>query len=52
MPPDGDLTLLPCTDAGQGATPSTWLCYNPGDTCDNTDNNCDGQVDEGAVKCG
>ena len=50
--PQGTLTLLPCTDPGQGATPSTWLCNNPGDVCDNVDNNCNGQVDEGAVKCG
>jgi hypothetical protein len=50
--PAGNLSLLPCTDVSAGTTPSTWLCQDPGDTCDNTDNNCDGQVDEHKVKCG
>jgi hypothetical protein len=50
--PQGNLTLLPCTSPAQQTTPSTWLCYNPGDTCDNVDNNCNGSVDEGQVKCG
>src|SRR5579883_2488566 len=50
--PQGDPTLLPCTDANAGVTPSTWLCSNPGDVCDNADNNCNGQVDEGDKKCG
>ncbi len=50
--PQGDVTQLPCTDANAGSTPATWLCYNPGDVCDNADNNCNGQVDEGATKCG
>ena len=50
--PQGDLTKLPCEDANQGSTPATWLCYNPGDVCDGVDNNCNGQIDEGATKCG
>jgi hypothetical protein len=50
--PQGNVALLPCTDAAAGATPATWLCYNPGDTCDGVDNNCVSGADEGAVKCG
>ena len=51
-PPDGDLSLLPCITAGQQADPSTWLCYNPGDICDEQDNNCQDGTDEGQLKCG
>jgi len=50
--PDGNLALLPCTTAAQAQNSSTWLCYNPKEACDNADNNCDGQVDEGVNKCG
>ncbi len=50
--PDGDLTRLPCTTVGQQADPNYWLCFNPGDQCDNTDNNCVSGVDEGQLKCG
>ncbi|NUP04704.1 MAG: hypothetical protein HOW73_01445, partial [Polyangiaceae bacterium] len=51
-PPDGNLTLLPCTTAAQQAQPANWLCYNPGDQCDNVDNNCTAGADEGTTKCG
>ena len=61
--PNGDTTLLPCTTAAQAAaqtTPSstppasasTWLCYNPGEICDNQDNNCNSVVDEDQNRCG
>ena len=50
--PDGDLTKLPCTTVAQQALPAQWLCYDPKETCDNTDNNCDGTVDENVLKCG
>jgi len=50
--PDGDLTKLPCTTPGQAGNSATWLCYNPGDQCDNVDNNCVAGADEGATKCG
>ncbi|MBL9023271.1 MAG: hypothetical protein JNL21_13815 [Myxococcales bacterium] len=50
--PDGDLALLPCTTQAQAGNSATWLCYNPGDPCDNADNNCDAGIDEGATKCG
>ena len=50
---DGDLDLLPCIDTTQQQEPTEWLCYNPGDLCDNTvDNNCEGNIDEGHLKCG
>ena len=52
MPPDGDLTLLPCTTPAQQAVPAEWLCFNPGDECDNVDNNCMSGIDEGSTKCG
>ncbi|MBN2725197.1 MAG: hypothetical protein JXR95_14120 [Deltaproteobacteria bacterium] len=51
-PPDGNIDLLPCTDAGEAADPATWLCYDPTEICDEIDNNCDGQIDEGMLKCG
>lgn len=50
--PKGDLTKLPCTTVAQAADPTRWLCYNPGETCDNVDNNGDGTVDETITKCG
>src|SRR5690606_14716296 len=28
------------------------LCFNPGELCDDVDNNCNSQVDETFVKCG
>ncbi|MBK6513844.1 MAG: hypothetical protein IPG04_06900 [Polyangiaceae bacterium] len=51
-PPNGDLTLLPCTTPAQSSDPDTWLCYDPGDECDDVDNNCSTVVDEGSNKCG
>ena len=50
--PKGDLNMLPCTTATQGATSSSWLCYDPGEKCDDLDNNCVGGADEGVLKCG
>lgn len=50
--PDGDLTLLPCTTPAMQSQPPNWLCYDPKEICDNVDNNCNGQVDEGFNKCG
>ncbi|MRG91771.1 MopE-related protein [Polyangium spumosum] len=60
--PGGDLTKLPCTTPTQATQPATWLCYNPKESCDNVDNNCDpgpafdgtpaNTVDEGVTKCG
>jgi MYXO-CTERM domain-containing protein len=50
--PNGDLTKLPCTTVTQQTQPANWLCYNPGESCDNVDNNCNSQVDEGVTKCG
>src|SRR5262249_15791883 len=51
-PPKGDLSLLPCTDAAAQAVPATWLCFDPGEKCDNIDNNCNSQTDENQLKCG
>jgi MYXO-CTERM domain-containing protein len=51
-PPEGDLTLLPCTTPTQQTEPANWLCQNPGDICDEADNNCQDGVDEGQLKCG
>jgi hypothetical protein len=51
-PPDGNLALLPCTTVAQQTNPAQWLCYNPGEVCDNVDNNCQNGVDEGQQKCG
>lgn len=43
---------LPCTTAAQQADPSSWLCINPGDRCDDSiDNNLNGTLDEN-LKCG
>jgi hypothetical protein len=50
--PKGDLALLPCTTSAQQTDPLKWLCYDPSEICDNIDNNCNGQVDEGFNKCG
>jgi hypothetical protein len=50
--PSGDLSMLPCTTAAQANDPAAWLCYNPRDTCDGIDNNCQGGVDEQTTKCG
>ncbi len=61
--PAGNTSLLPCTTAAQAlaqVTPSqnppasagTWLCYDPGEICDNQDNNCNSQVDENQNRCG
>ncbi|MBK8253475.1 MAG: hypothetical protein IPK82_12510 [Polyangiaceae bacterium] len=50
--PSGDLTKLPCTTAVQQTQPANWLCFNPKETCDNVDNNCQAGVDEGVLKCG
>jgi hypothetical protein len=50
--PDGNPALLPCTTAVQAQDPTTWLCYDSREICDNADNNLDGAVDEGMVKCG
>jgi hypothetical protein len=50
--PDGDLTKLPCTTPAQATSSSTWLCFNPGESCDGIDNNVSAGVDEGIVKCG
>jgi hypothetical protein len=50
--PKGTQSLLPCTSVAQSQSSSTWLCYDPGDACDNVDNNCNGTTDEGATKCG
>ena len=51
--PNGDVSLLPCTSPAQAADPTRTLglCYNPGEICDNVDNNCDGTVDESQLKC-
>jgi MYXO-CTERM domain-containing protein len=51
-PPDGNLALLPCTTPAQQADSASWLCFNPGDECDDVDNNCSAGVDEGSTKCG
>jgi len=50
--PQGNRALLPCTTAAQQSNPATWLCFDPGDSCDGVDNNGQAGVDEGAVKCG
>ncbi len=49
--PQGNRALLPCTTAAQ-VQPATWLCHDPGETCDGVDNNCVAGVDEGITKCG
>ncbi len=42
----------PCTTPTQATDPTTWLCYDPGEKCDNVDNNCSAGTDEGITKCG
>jgi MYXO-CTERM domain-containing protein len=46
--PTGDLFRLPCWDPAV-ASPlpieQTWLCANPGEVCDDKDNNCDVSID-------
>ncbi len=45
--PQGSKYFLPCWDpTTNDATPSAdWLCTNPGEACDNKDNNCDVDID-------
>jgi hypothetical protein len=50
--PKGNLALLPCTTPAQSTDPVAWLCYDPGEKCDNVDNNCSAGADEGITKCG
>ena len=50
--PAGNAALLPCTTAAQSQASSTWLCYNPGEVCDNKDNNCNSSIDETLTRCG
>src|SRR5262249_24247382 len=50
--PQGNLALLPCTTAAQQLDPASWLCFDPGEKCDNVDNNCVAGVDENTLKCG
>ena len=50
--PTGDVTKLPCTSATQQTQPANWLCYDPGEQCNNADDNCNSQTDEGFNKCG
>jgi hypothetical protein len=49
---DGNLDLLPCTSVAQQTQPANWLCYDPGEVCDDVDTNCNATVDEGVTKCG
>jgi MYXO-CTERM domain-containing protein len=50
--PQGNLSLLPCTTAVQQQDPAAWLCFDPGEKCDNVDNNCKAGPDDGVLKCG
>lgn len=50
--PSGNLALLPCTTPAQQQNPATWLCFDPKESCDNVDNNCQNGVDDGVTKCG
>ena len=62
--PQGDRWWLPCwTPAPGDPTPEQkWLCSDPGEVCDNQDNNCDktidpaslgsNTIDENQTKCG
>jgi hypothetical protein len=52
LPPAGDLSLLPCTNADQQADPDLWLCRNPAETCDALDNNGLFGIDENIQRCG
>ena len=64
--PKGDRTQLPCWDPDtNGTSPETkWLCVDPGEACDDADNNCEwhynqdpdapgrtSEIDEGFTKC-
>ncbi len=50
--PLGTLSLLPCTTPLQASVPSTWLCFDPHERCDDVDNNGVDGVDEGVQRCG
>jgi hypothetical protein len=50
--PQGNLAKLPCTTPAQFLDPTTWLCFDPKETCDTKDNNCNGVTDEGTLTCG
>jgi hypothetical protein len=50
--PSGNTALLPCTTVAQSQSSATWLCYNPGEVCDNADNNCNATIDENQTRCG
>lgn len=50
--PSYSTALLPCVTLAWSQDPNYWLCYDPGELCDNIDNNLNGQVDEGQLKCG
>jgi len=52
LPPEGDLSLLPCTSFIQQTDQNAWLCHNPGEVCDSLDNNGLLGVDEGTARCG
>ena len=59
--PTGNRWWLPChtpSNLNSRLTDSAnWLCYNPGEYCDERDNNCDGNtpnastIDEDQIKC-
>jgi hypothetical protein len=46
--PQGSKWFLPCWDANSDTTniQTKWLCVNPGEVCDNADNNCETEVDK------
>ena len=46
------LALLPCTTIQQQTQPASWLCFDPKETCDNADNNCQSGIDENVLKFG
>lgn len=50
--PPRNAKLLPCVTPPQSVDPTYWLCADPGEDCDNIDNNCNDLVDEGTLKCG
>jgi MYXO-CTERM domain-containing protein len=62
--PKGNQYWLPCWDAVAGPPETNWLCSDPGESCDNIDNNCESTIglagmpalstntaDEGFNKC-